>query len=500
MSSLEEMIHLTQAVGVLTQAQVQDLRVELGTECDTSEAFLQAAVRRGFLTKMQLDKLAKGDKIGYFFGDFKALYMVGAGTFARVFRAIQQVTGQTAAIKVLRSRFSDNEIFIKHFHHEAQLGKQLVHPHIVPIFNVNSQDLLHFMVMEFVEGQTLREFVKIRKKVDAPTATSIVRDIADGLAYALKRGLQHRDLKLSNVLLSSSGQAKIVDFGLASIVEKSGMDVPFLRNQQSIDYVAIERAGNVSKNDHRSDVYFLGCMYYHMLCGQSPFIETKDRQKRMDQSRFSNVRSITSIDSTIPPAVVQVVEKAMQVKPDLRYQSPGAMLTDLEKLLQQISAGKLTAAAPRETETASAATSEKKAARAEVTQGTVMIVDSDAEMQNALREAFRKNGFRALIFSDAQRAVARLIAEPQLARCVLFSATSLGENGVDGFNSLGSEATCAQIPCLLILDEDQSHFRKIAVAAPHRRVLYMPLTIRQLREAVSQIIAAVKKDAEETQA
>ncbi|MDR3110820.1 MAG: protein kinase, partial [Planctomycetaceae bacterium] len=196
----DDVTELALSTGIITHENIQEIWKRAGTDQLDSNEFLQAAVRYGFLTNYQVDRLVSGDTHGYFFGDYKALYIVGAGTFARVFRAVHRSTGAVSAVKVLRARFSDNETFIKHFLHEAKLGSQLKHPNIVPIYDASSEGYLHYMTMDFVEGQTLREFTKIRKTVDPPTATKIVSGVASGLEYALRRGLQHRDLKLSNVM------------------------------------------------------------------------------------------------------------------------------------------------------------------------------------------------------------------------------------------------------------------------------------------------------------
>ncbi|MGL4943597.1 MAG: protein kinase domain-containing protein [Thermoguttaceae bacterium] len=490
MSPTDELLHLVQSTRLLTPSQVQDILVGFAGTPVTPDAFLQAGVRLGLFTKMQVDKLKNGDTTGYIFGDYKALYMVGAGTFARVFRAVNVDTQQVVAVKVLRGRFSDNKEFIKHFLHEAQLGQQIVHPNIVPIYGASSEGLIHFMAMEFVEGQTLREFVKVRKKVDALVATQIVRDIADGLQYAAKRGLQHRDLKLSNVLLSSSGMAKLVDFGLASIAEQASVNVPFLKNQQSIDYIALERTSGVAKNDNRSDIYFLGCIYYHLLAGTSPFLETKDRAKRLDRNRFFNVRPVQAHEPTVPHAVAQVVEKAMKVQPTQRYQTPAAMLADLERLLAQLKSGEVPLVAHGKPQPVQEDAASPAAVVAPTpTRGTVMVVDSHAEMQDALRTSFRKHGFRVLVVADAERAIMRLRDEPTLVDCVMFNATSLGIKGVRAFNEVAADHSRATpLPAILILAESQNDYKAEAVTSERHVVLQMPVKMKQLRDTVAALL------------
>jgi serine/threonine protein kinase len=283
--SFDGMIQRILTVGVMSQQQVSELLAQIRIKNPTAEHLLEASLRRGWITNYQIERLNSGEDRGFFFGPYKALYVAGAGTFARVFRCVHMETDNVAAVKVLRARFSDNAVFINHFMREAKLVSELKHPNIVPVYNAESLGPLHYMAMEFVEGQTLREFVKIRKKVDPKTVIQIGIDACSGLEYALHvKKLPHRDLKLSNVILSSSGHAKLVDFGLASIAQgTAAQDIPFLRNQQSIDYIALEKASGTPRMDERSDLYFLGCILYHLISGESPFIETKDRNKRMDR-------------------------------------------------------------------------------------------------------------------------------------------------------------------------------------------------------------------------
>ena len=184
----------------------------------------------------------KGERSGYYYGPYKVLYYIGAGNFARVFRAVHRQSGEIVALKVLRKRFSDKPEQAAQFIREGKLGITLRHPNIVPTYEVVSQGNLYFLVMEFVEGYNLRDLVKIRKKLDPLLATKLMIDIVKGLNYALENGLTHRDLKLNNVSVTSSSQAKVVDFGLATIQEEDAEVAEEMPNVRTIDYATLESA------------------------------------------------------------------------------------------------------------------------------------------------------------------------------------------------------------------------------------------------------------------
>ncbi|NMC19136.1 MAG: serine/threonine protein kinase, partial [Thermogutta sp.] len=197
-------------LGLISDWDLRRIWSELGRRNVPLDEFLQFLVRREYLTNYQIEKLLKGDRDGFFYGDYKVMYLVGAGSFARVFRAVNQTNNQVVALKVLRKRYSENPECYRQFLREGQLGMVLRHPNIVPVYEVSSYNGSYYLVMEFVEGQNLREFLKIRKKLEPLEATRIMIDVLSGLDYAYRQGLTHRDLKLSNVLISSEGTAKLV--------------------------------------------------------------------------------------------------------------------------------------------------------------------------------------------------------------------------------------------------------------------------------------------------
>lgn len=475
--SAETLAERAHDVGLLTAWQLREIWSELGRKTIDVETFAQFLVRREYLTNYQVEKLLNGDKDGFFYGDYKVLYLVGAGTFARVFRAVHKETKDVVALKVLRHRYSDNPNCYQQFVREGRLGMALRHPNIVPVYDVCSYNGNHFLVMEFVEGQNLREFVKARKKLDPLVATRIMVDITSGLDYAFRQGLTHRDLKLSNVLISSTGTAKLVDFGLAAVDEYLEAALPEVpANARAIDYAALEKATGVQRNDPRSDIYFLGCMYYHMLTGESPLTETKDRLKRINRNRFYEIVPIQQKEPSVPKVVTSVVNKAMSLDPENRYQTPSEVLFDLKIAAKRLAQG----------EQDVDITLAKQAANSD--QPTILVIEPNVEMQNLLRDGLKKIGYRVLIISAPQRALERLKDDSDAIDCVIIDASELGEPAVTAFNQIGDDPRTHMVPSLLLLDETQRDLLPMASRSEHRQVVKLPLTMKQLRTAVSELV------------
>ncbi len=470
-------------LGLLDNPQVEAVWSELGTRDATLESMTSCTLRKGLLTNLQIDRILKGERLGFFYGKYKLLYLVGAGTFARVYRAVHIEKGDVAAVKVLRNRYLNDISQQEQFLREANMVMQLRHPNIVPVYEVGTERHRKYMVMEFVEGDNLREILKVRKKFTPIESLKLISDVTAGLDFAISKGVTHRDLKLSNVLLTSSGRAKLVDFGLAAIAasekEKSNDKTT---SQRSIDYAGLERVTGVRKDDKRSDIFFAGCMLYQILTGISPMLDTRDRSQRLSVARFREIKPITQHEPDLPSALVSVVNKAMELDPEKRYATPGNFHTDLQLVLRRLEQGD--AATDLE-----AGAGGKRLLEREGEGHSVMIVESNIEMQDALRDLLKRRGYRVLVVGDARRALSRFeVGEPP-AECVVFCTTEMGEDALDAFNAFGANESTAKIPAVLFIAEKHQNFAARAATAEHRVLLPMPLKVRQLRAILLKLLA-----------
>ncbi len=466
-----------------------DAIMAAGGRAAPADDLIRELLQREMLTNWQIQRLMEGHRRGYFYGNWRILYMVGHGTFARVYRAVHIKTGDVKAVKVLRSRYSDNELARERFLQEARTVMELRHPNIVPIHEVETDRGRIFMVMDFVEGQNLRDYVKAHGKLKLVTALSICRDLCSGLDYAFKRGVTHRDMKLSNVLLSSKGQAKIVDFGLATVSAEDGEDES--QGPRSIDYAGLERTTNVRRNDPRSDLYFLGCMLYQMISGAPPLKETRERMKRISPQRFREVPPITAHVANLPHRVVILVNRMMDLNPENRVQSTTLALKETQSVLDAVTSGDTELFSAELTQQQMDEYSAMVHRKDEGSNRTILLVESDVKVQDMFRERLKEVGYRVLIMGNAQRALDRFRnldpAEANPADCVIFGTAGLGASAIEAFNQFQGERM-SDTPAILMIDPKRASLAtSIDTTSVNRAVIHLPAKIKEIRNTLKKL-------------
>ena len=474
-----------------TSVQIDRIWGELRTQQVSLEEVKSILLRKGIVTNYQLDRLLTGERLGFFYGPYKVLYMIGAGTFARVFRAVHRETGKIVAVKVLRRRHRDQMVQIEQFLREGRMGLELRHPNIVTIYDIVNDPRAPYLVMEFVEGETLREILKIRGKFDPMESLKIMHDICSGLDYAFQKGVTHRDLKLSNVLVHSSGRCKLVDFGLAALADTSSPEaIADCPNARAIDYAALERGTAVRKGDHRSDIFFVGCIFYTIVSGRPPLLETRDRLMRLNVTRFTEIPPLGSVAPGLPESILAIAGKAMEFSPEKRYQAPGQILADIETAIKRLQ---------REIDNPEGAGGHAGGIDGSIQevedilegQGkTVMVVENRMELQDLLRDKLKKRGYRVLVYGDPDRALAKFFpGEPPIADCLILCATDLGNHALDAFNQFTTDEHTKQLPAILLVDPKQQHIVRGAKTSDRHVLIPMPLKVRELREALVHLTA-----------
>ena len=447
-------------------------------------------VRKELLTNFQVERLIANKRDGYFYGNYEVLYMIGAGTFARVYRATERESGRVVAVKVLRMRYMEDFATKEQFMREARMVIPLRHPNIVPIYEVSDQRGRPYMVMEFVEGQNLRDYVKVRKRLDYIQGIPIMLDIVKGLNYATGQGVTHRDLKLSNVLIGSQGRTKLVDFGLAAIAadmsDAAIIDAP---NPRSIDYAGLERVTGVKKGDSRSDVFFAGCLLYHVLSGKSPLFETRDRVQRLSAQRYREIPGIGTLLPELPSHITSFITKCMDLRPEKRFQNPNDMLKDLKKIKKLMDSGDLENRTPGD-EVAELDEPDSGLVQ-EGHEMRVMVVEPKSELQDLFRDRLKRRGYRVLIVSNPHLALQRFedhYEDEPLAHCVVFNSQYLGVPAIEAFNEFGKRESTHGNPAILLVDPENKSWIKAANTGPKRLLLELPVSVKHLRAAIFKLL------------
>jgi len=460
-------------LGLLTEEQVQEGKEEAGTANPEVSPFLRMMERKGYLTKWQSGKALRGDTDGFFLGGYRLLYRIASGSFGRVYRAEEPATGRVVAIKVLRRRHTEGDNAkekIELFYREGKMGMTLKHPNIVEILNVGQDPISqqYYIVMDFVEGGNLRDMLQIRGKFTVSDALRIIEDMASALVYAYSRGVTHRDMKLTNVLLSTQGPAKLVDFGLAQFYTTMG-GAERDHVERTVDYAGLEKATDVKTGDTRSDIYFLGCVLYELLTGRPPLQLSKNPKARMQKQRFDSVVPMNPNELDAPSSVFMLVETMMSLDAERRYQTPSQLLDAVR-------------AARRE--------ADRKASRAGQVQGnrSLFVVESEERLQDVFREKFKEIGYRVLISGDPSRAADRFRQQPFDA--LIIDIASVGEDGLAVFEFIMMEAQRKQLPCagILILSEEQVDLQSCIRPRPATAVLIRPVTIKQLKRKLEELV------------
>ncbi len=487
-TKVDELCRMLVRMHLVPQHQIDICLGEVGRKNCQTDDVLRWLEHKGILTSYQAGRIAKNEIDGLVLGQYKLMYRNASGSFARVYRACDLRTGKMVGLKVLRQRWSEDPKAVAEFHREAELGQSLKHENIVPIFEVGQSNGQHYFAMEFVEGGNLRDFINIRKKLSPREATKCILDMTEGLNYAFAHGSTHRDLKMTNILMSSQGVAKLVDFGLAGVAEDQRDDGESA--QRALEYATLEKNTGAPRNDPRSDLYFLGAIYYELLTGIPPLPRSKDRLERSQYSRYLQVRAVRALEPALPRSVANIVDRMMQLNPIQRYQSPAEALRDLKAAHAEFQDAP--AAAPDDAEPD--APRPPGAAGANEALYTIMCIEDRHKQQDVLRQYFSKHGFRVLVLSDLQRGLLRLKSSPP--DCMVIMGDSLGEAAIKGYSDAQEIRGNSRVSVVLVLAEEQSARKASLPETDSTRVLVQPVTLRELRKVVKRTLGETRNGEE----
>jgi serine/threonine protein kinase len=313
--------------------------------------FSRWLVDNGYVTEYQMGLLRLGRSGSFFLNEYKLLERIGKGRMAGVYKAVHTL-GQVVAVKVLPASKARDPEALARFRREARLSLKLKHPNVVRTFEVGEADGLHYLVMEYLEGETLEELVARRGRLPPGEAAALIYESLLGLQHIHEQGMVHRDLKPGNLMLATHGArprgngpappcVKVLDIGLGRALfdEAPGAhaEVGELTMQGAVlgtpDYTAPEQTRDAHRADIRADIYGLGCVLYHLLAGQPPFADTH-AVRQIVRHATEAPRPLRQFNAEIPDALQEIVNGMMAKDPAQRYPIPNHAARALRVFLQ----------------------------------------------------------------------------------------------------------------------------------------------------------------------
>jgi serine/threonine protein kinase len=341
-ATTEAFLELGIRSGLLDRQRLLDFQGRRQANGESLDELSAALVREGLLTEFQAEKLLQGRWKGFVInGKYRLLERVGAGGMGCVYLAEHVLMQRRVALKVLPLAQARDAATVERFYFEARAAARLDHANIVRAHDVDRDGNLHFLVLEYVDGANLHEFIRRNGPQSAERAVNYLRQAALGLQHAHEAGLVHRDIKPSNLLLDRQGVVKLLDMGLARFFGEE--QSPLMRAQEegnvvgTADFLAPEQVDD-SRVDIRADIYSLGCTFYYVLTGKGPFHHGSNSQKLI-WHQVRRPRPIRDVRAEVPEDLQAVIDRMMAKHPEERFQTP------LE-IVEALSAWASVAAAP----------------------------------------------------------------------------------------------------------------------------------------------------------
>ena len=401
---------------------------------------------------------------------------------------------------------------------------KLNHPHIVRIYDFGEADQNHYMVMEYVEGMNLRNFLKLRRSLSAEEALPMMIQLADALKYSLEKGVTHRDIKATNVLISNRGEAKLVDFGLATI-EGDEKKLERCHGVRTVDYSALERTCNSVKGDPRSDIFFMGCVFYQMLSGTPPMPETEanDPLVKMLRRNINAIKPISEHSHAPPPGLSRIIERMMKVDLKKRYQTMEEVLVELKEYQESLEASPNKSSAkaswkpvvrPAKPETYVGTADDDEDEDEEAAGGngaggdggsfgadrfevpaivprSILCVEVQETIQDAFRKILTKMGYRVMLMRDPERAAERYEEDP--TEVLIFDMDGLGPDALNTFLGMYEKAQAEgkELCSLVLLGPKQAAMKDRLPLDDRVLILVKPLKMKDVQDALAQLAPVV---------
>ena len=264
-------------------------------------------------------------------GRYELTELVGEGGMADVYRAVDVLDNRVVAVKILKQEYSESEEFQRRFRDESKAIAMMSHPNIVKIYDMGFSDKMQYIVMEYIDGITLKDYIDSEHVLNWKDAVHFVIQILRALQHAHSRGIVHRDIKPQNIMLLDNGQLRMMDFGIARI-SRAENQLTGGKAMGSVHYISPEQAKG-DETDFTSDIYSVGVMMYEMLSGHLPF-DADDVVEVAIKQISDKPQSLQELAPNVPHGLVEITERAMAKRPDNRYASAAEMLSALNAYVE----------------------------------------------------------------------------------------------------------------------------------------------------------------------
>ncbi len=324
--------------GLLDEPALQKCWDQLPEDKRTPDAIdrrlARQAVNANLITIWQAQQLMTGRATGFRIDRYILLDLLGQGGMGRVYLAKDTRLGRQVAIKVLSTSRMNNPRAIARFQREGKVGAQLQHENLVRIYDEGESSQIRYLVMEFIEGKNVSQLIGEQGAIAWPAAVRLARQVALGLEHAHQKGLIHRDVNPSNILVTRDGTAKLTDLGLAIDLADEGNVTRDGATVGTFDYISPEQAKHSRDVDTRADIYSLGCSLYHMIAGRVPF-PMPSLPEKLYAHQLHEADPLHALVSDVPEALSRIVAKMMAKTPEDRYPTPAVVAAALEPFVDE---------------------------------------------------------------------------------------------------------------------------------------------------------------------
>jgi serine/threonine protein kinase len=333
--------------GLMTAEQAEEARTSLleslgeAAENATPQTWGKHLVQTKRATLFQVSAVASGRPARVVLGDYELQEKIASGGMGDVYKAHDRLTGAVAVVKVLPPASASDSELVKRFHREIRLLSEIKHPNIVGACDAGESEGSHFLAMEFVDGADLGRIIKLRGPMPAEDAVECIRQAAVGLAFAHERGVIHRDVKPSNLMLDHQGMVKILDMGLARILHNDDGLTSTGSVLGSVDYMAPEQGIDSKLADHRADIYALGCTLFYLMTGRIVF-DAKNISQKLLAHQDATPPSLAATCPGVSGKFEKLYQQMLAKAPKDRPARVADLLASLKKVQKDLPASDLT--------------------------------------------------------------------------------------------------------------------------------------------------------------